>query len=258
MTTPLAVIDAADPLATAYRRAWAAIVAVEAAIVADPRPWRRVSARRSFLAGTAQDMAALDADTSRWFAGRFPELYAAGATDTAAVLGMDFTWSDGHLSRVVALAAVSIAALRRATRGTVRTSRTLMGALSRHPDLLAGPSDDLTRLVTDGRVHSVRYADRSRHGLAEYAPMVLDTATTTVYTAGTLGMGAEAGVSTYVVSDGFRCGWATHDDPDGADGSLRSPLEVAEFPLSHPRCRRSCKPWPWTSAPARDVLGAPA
>jgi len=36
-----------------------------------------------------------------------------------------------------------------------------------------------------------------------------------------------------------NCGWSFHDDPDRANASLRTALELEEFPLAHAHCRRS-------------------
>lgn len=44
------------------------------------------------------------------------------------------------------------------------------------------------------------------------------------------------------VYDGPDCGWTEHDDPDLADGSLRSLDEADEYPLSHPHCQRAFGP----------------
>ena len=44
------------------------------------------------------------------------------------------------------------------------------------------------------------------------------------------------------VYDGPECGWTEHDDPDLADGSLRTLEEADEYPLSHPHCQRAFGP----------------
>lgn len=243
MTVPAAVVATGDDLAAAYRRAWASIAAAESAILADPRPWRRIAARRAFLDQVAAEMVGLDAATRAWFAEQFPAIFAAGADSAVRSIGATWTWTDAHIARLGAMAAVNVAALRRATRATMRTSRVLVASLTRHPELLDAPSDDLRRLVVDHRVYAVRYSDRSRHGLAEYGPMVLAAAITAAYAAGTLGAGADNGVSYYSVSDGRSCGWTHHDDPDVASGSIRSALEASDYPLGHPNCRRSFAPW---------------
>jgi len=40
------------------------------------------------------------------------------------------------------------------------------------------------------------------------------------------------------VMDGDGCGWTDHDDPDEADGSLRTMDEADEYPIAHPNCVR--------------------
>lgn len=44
------------------------------------------------------------------------------------------------------------------------------------------------------------------------------------------------------VYDGPDCGWTEHDDPDLADGSVRTLEEADLYPLSHPHCQRAFGP----------------
>lgn len=44
------------------------------------------------------------------------------------------------------------------------------------------------------------------------------------------------------ILDGAECGWTEHDDPDLADGSIRSLDEFDANPLSHPNCQRAAMP----------------
>jgi hypothetical protein len=44
------------------------------------------------------------------------------------------------------------------------------------------------------------------------------------------------------VYDGPDCGWTEHDDPDLADGSIRTLEEAEAYPLSHPHCQRAFGP----------------
>lgn len=44
------------------------------------------------------------------------------------------------------------------------------------------------------------------------------------------------------IFDGPDCGWDGHDDPDLADGSIRSLDEYEATPISHPNCQRSAAP----------------
>jgi len=49
----------------------------------------------------------------------------------------------------------------------------------------------------------------------------------------------DAGVTDVIVMDGDRCGWLEHDDPDQAEGSIRTLEEAEANPLSHPNCVRA-------------------
>lgn len=49
----------------------------------------------------------------------------------------------------------------------------------------------------------------------------------------------DAGVKKVEIIDGPGCGWRTHDDPDTADGSVRSIGQFKDHPLAHPNCVRS-------------------
>lgn len=62
--------------------------------------------------------------------------------------------------------------------------------------------------------------------------------------AGTLNRSREAGVRFMEVFEGPGCGWASHQDPDKATGTLCSIEEAAAWPISHPRCGRAFGPRP--------------
>lgn len=50
---------------------------------------------------------------------------------------------------------------------------------------------------------------------------------------------AAAGVDRVRVIDGAECGWRFHDDPDKADGTIRTVAEAREHPIAHPHCVRA-------------------
>ncbi|GAA0587002.1 hypothetical protein GCM10010394_15090 [Streptomyces crystallinus] len=64
------------------------------------------------------------------------------------------------------------------------------------------------------------------------------------YNAGTLNRTRTAGVRVVEVFDASDCGWTSHQDPDKANRTLRSIDEAADWPISHPRCRRGFGPRP--------------
>lgn len=54
----------------------------------------------------------------------------------------------------------------------------------------------------------------------------------------------QAGVAMVEVFDGLDCGWTAHQDTDKASRSVRTVEDAAEWPISHPRCRRGFAPRP--------------
>jgi hypothetical protein len=50
-------------------------------------------------------------------------------------------------------------------------------------------------------------------------------------------------VEKVVIVDGLGCGWESHDDPDEADGTIRTLEEFEAQPISHPNCVRSAFPF---------------
>jgi len=48
-----------------------------------------------------------------------------------------------------------------------------------------------------------------------------------------------AGVTHVRIFDGSDCGWTRHQDPDKANGSIRTLEESRRRPVSHPNCQRS-------------------
>lgn len=52
----------------------------------------------------------------------------------------------------------------------------------------------------------------------------------------------EAGVKAVEVFDGAGCGFTHHDDPDKANGTIRTLRQIEARPLSHPNCIRSSMP----------------
>ena len=69
------------------------------------------------------------------------------------------------------------------------------------------------------------------------------TETATAYNLASAAGYAESGLVDEVeIFDGPDCGWDGHDDPDLADGSIRTLEEFADMPTSHPNCQRAAGP----------------
>lgn len=101
----------------------------------------------------------------------------------------------------------------------------------------------------DQLVHGV--ADDGFAGLLAFledagrAQTIALTETATAYNLASLEGYRDSGlVDEVLIFDGPECGWTEHDDPDLADGSIRSLDDFDEYPLSHPHCQRAAAPVP--------------
>ena len=54
----------------------------------------------------------------------------------------------------------------------------------------------------------------------------------------------EMGAKLVAVIDGPDCGWISHDDPDKADGTIRTMAAALQYPKAHPNCVRAFVPAP--------------
>ncbi|WP_405021681.1 hypothetical protein OHV05_37010 (plasmid) [Kitasatospora sp. NBC_00070] len=95
------------------------------------------------------------------------------------------------------------------------------------------------RLSTEHRLGHVVYRNGARVSVRVWAKAATLAKSGVAYNAGTLNKGREAGVQMVEVFDGANCGWTSHADLDKATRSLRTVDEAAEWPVSHPRCRRT-------------------
>lgn len=60
--------------------------------------------------------------------------------------------------------------------------------------------------------------------------------------ASSAGYAASGLVDEVEIFDGPECGWTEHDDPDLADGSIRTLDDFDEYPTAHPNCQRAAGP----------------
>jgi hypothetical protein len=217
----------------------------------------RVARRRARLRELQRTVDAmldqLEAGTRTWLTGHLPATYELGAGTAAAELGEAFQWSQPHIAAVQQLAAETFddvlsatSYVRSSTKRWVRqqaarqtslsllegrtaqqAARALVSAAGEVVDALGGP------------VGMVRYADGSYRRLADYADTLLRTTTARAYNAGSLNQYRQMGVGFVEVTDGADCGFATHNDGDKANGTVRPIAEAFAHSLSHPRCRRS-------------------
>lgn len=133
------------------------------------------------------------------------------------------------------------------------------------PDLapiLAQVGERITRIDAETRARVQTYVGQAvaegyspqrlarliaKDGSGAFAPwrakVIARTETAVVYNQGSLaGYRASGRVEKVQIFDGDDCGWTSHDDPDGADGSIRTLDDAEEHPIAHPNCVRSWAP----------------
>lgn len=263
MPQPAEVLELAGHLAAVYRSTWERIQAELAAIEDDPRQFRRRRRLRELELAVKELTAHADVQARRWFESSLPAVYQLGGQAAASVGA--FAWSAPHLDAVAALAQDAFSDLLAATDHVNRTTRILVRELARSETLLsvtAGrtateASRDLRRVLEERGVWAVTYRDGSRHGLAEYAEVVVRTKSAQAYNAGTLNHATAHGVEYFEVGDGVDCGWTSHDDSTKANGRIVTAAVARAAPVSHPNCRRSFMPRPEISSEAEARVAGP-
>lgn len=247
MPQPAEVNRAAEQLVSEFQRIWAQIIEEQRrALRLRSRNQRK---RRLRVIETRIEKLIDDADaaTRRWIAQTYPKIYHLGAITGATAAGATFNgWVDLHLNAIERIAADTFADLLQATAFVRADTRRFIQEASKlastnvvegTPALRGGV--ELERVLRDRGISAIIYRDGSRHGLAEYAQVVVRTKTAVAYNTATLNSGILAGVTYYEVFDGPDCGWVRHDDPDTALGKIVTYDESIEQPISHPNCRRS-------------------
>ncbi|MEU8968975.1 hypothetical protein AB0D11_06805 [Streptomyces monashensis] len=198
----------------------------------------------------------VDQEARQFVQRQLPHLYQEGGRRAAETLGVTFTWTTFHRDALQSLAADSYADfLRRseeAERMATQFYRAARDAARREVPLLAAGNTTAKqaaknladRLATRHGLTYVVYRNGARVPVRAWAEAATLTKSAVAYNAGTLNRTRQAGVSVVEVFDGFDCGWTSHQDPDKANRTLRTVEEAADWPISHPRCRRGFGPRP--------------
>lgn len=218
-------------------------------ILARGPEWFREEARlRRLLAAARAAMAdiatALDEPT---LAAGLGEIYAAGATEQSGVLGQAFQWAQPHFGAVDRIAADTFSDLLTATtyvedavKGVIRQAAKLnTGRKLTTGKTAVQAGNVLAKDLRASGIGVVTYRNGARHGVGEYARMVMRTKTAVAYNAGSLNHSTAAGTKFFEIFDGADCGLSYHDDPTLANGLVVSALTAAAFAIAHPNCRRS-------------------
>lgn len=211
--------------------------------------WFREEARlRRLLEATREQMAVLQqAFDEPTISGALGELYAQGASTQEGLLQQAFNWNNPHLGAVDRIAGDTFDDLLTATRYVEQSAKQIIrqaAKLNTSRKLTTGRTaiqagNALARDLRASGIGVVTYRNGARHGVGEYARMVLRTKTAVAYNSGTLNFVHAAGVKVVEIFDGSDCGLSYHDDPTLANGLIVDTLTAATYVIAHPNCRRS-------------------
>lgn len=132
-----------------------------------------------------------------------------------------------------------------------RGVRRVMGAIGNRVTAINGTTRETLRGYVARAIESGQSVDSLESTLAQVfenwstgrAHTVALTETANAYSLASVEGYRESGLVDEVeVFDGPECGWTEHDDPDLADGSIRTLDEAQEYPTSHPNCQRAFGP----------------
>lgn len=174
--------------------------------------------------------------------------YVEGATVAAGDGG--FVWSMAHTEAMTSLAVDTYADFLARSLEAKRVSEVFVRVVRE------ASSEEIPKIAMGGRtarqvarqleaklvgrygVDTVTYANGARVPVGVYAEMVARTKSGVAYNSGSLNQWHQDGVGYVEVMDGAACGWSSHDDPDKANGTVRSVVDASGHMLSHPNCRR--------------------
>lgn len=268
MPQPDDVTAVGEQLIDTYRQAEQQLLDRLAAVIDDPSRWRETARLRDLLAGVDAILDELERASLGWANASLPTVYEAGAQAAASTLGSSFAWSTPHTEAMQALATATwddilqaTTFVRADTKATLRrlvrdgTLRSLTGQVT--PD--ASARDLARQLVDEQGLLTVRYSNGARHSVADWADTAIRTRTASTYNEGGFVQTEEDGFTHLMCFDGADCGLRRHDDPDKANGTVRSIDVARQYPLGHPRCSRSWSPMPSVSTDAEaEAASTPA
>lgn len=188
---------------------------------------------------------AAGAFAERWASADLPLIYREGAWQMLenADRRLDrFTWTTRHQAAVTAASAQYYADLTARIGEALRRARAFLRAAQ---DAARGTADrfDVTQLRRDHPLDTVVYANNSRHPVDAWARAAVTwQAVTTANTAAARTALDELGTEWLEVRDGPACGWASHNDPDLANRTLRTVQDALAHPTSHAHCVRELLP----------------
>lgn len=218
-----------------------------------PEWWREERRLRGLLSAAQARMRELRrAMTNASVARGLGRVYETGASRAARLLDDQFGWTQAHVGAVGRIANDTFEDLLTATRyveDAVKQTIRQAAQLQTGRKLLEGRTaiqagNELARELQRSGIGIVTYRNGARHGVGEYARMVLRTKSAVAYQIGSINHSVASGCRVFEISDGSECGLTYHDDPLTAAGLIVSAETAATWPISHPNCVRTTQPRP--------------
>ncbi|MDX3130807.1 hypothetical protein PV367_13630 [Streptomyces europaeiscabiei] len=252
--------EIARRVAAVLEEAWQRLADKQHAVLTqfadNPRTTHTVATLEEFKQAIRAFRQRVDQEARQFAQRQLPHLYAAGAQSAAEALDVSFTWTTFHRDALQSLAGDSYADFQRRSQEAERMAyqfyRAVREAARREVPLLAAGNmtakqaakNLAARLAAEHNLTQVVYRNGARVPVRAWAEAATLAKSAVAYNAGTLNRTRQAGFTMVEVFDGLDCGWTTHQDSDKANRTVRTVEDAAEWPISHPRCRRGFGPRP--------------
>jgi hypothetical protein len=181
----------------------------------------------------------------RWVSVDLPLVYRDGAhtlLNHSAQPWIRFSWTLTHQQQVTALSAQYYADLIARINEALRRARAFLRVAQ---DAARGTAErfNVTALRREHPLDTVVYANNHRHPVEAWARAAItwQTVTTANIAAARTALD-QLGTEWLEVRDGNGCGWASHEDDDKADRTLRTVQDALAHPTAHPHCIREFLP----------------
>lgn len=185
-------------------------------------------------------MAAVD----KWASVDLPIAYRDGAVQALRRANRNpalFTWTTAHQRAVTAMTAAAHTALATRVLETIRRAQAFGRAVragATSPDGI-----DTRALQQAYPIAFVVYSNLSRYPVAAWLASALTAQVATAANTGAVNTARdELEVYLLEVIDGDECGWTSHEDPDLANGTVRTVDDCGQYPIAHPGCIREFAP----------------
>jgi hypothetical protein len=240
---PPSVEQAAKALGDVYRLAEKRIQDELRRILVDPNQGNRIRRLRALSAEIDRRTGNLEHEARAFLNNSLPFAWEAGARQHAVG---QFTWTQAHRQALGALALDNFERVLSVTRNMSADVKQLIrfeGATAARlkvatGETAVGAGRQLAARLQRMGVSAVTYSDGRNIRASTYAEMLMRTATAVAYNEGGLNQLVQDGVRYVEMIDGADCGLTSHGDTFKVNGKVL-PVEVAaQYPISHPNCRR--------------------